>query len=47
MPSPVPLTHANLLDAAWAIGNGLSLPPEDVLVRGLWHFIQACWWLAL
>ena len=42
-PSLVPLTHANLLNAAWAIGNVLSRAPEDVLLRGLWHFIQACW----
>jgi fatty-acyl-CoA synthase len=41
-PSLVPLTHANLLDAAWAIGNILKLAPEDVLLRGLLHFIQAC-----
>jgi fatty-acyl-CoA synthase len=43
MPRFVPLTHANLLDAAWAIGHVLTLAPEDVLLRGLLHFIQGCW----
>ena len=42
-PSLMPLTHANLLDAAWVIGNILKLAPEDVLLRALLHFIQACW----
>ncbi len=42
-PGFVSLTHANLLDAAWAIGNVMTLPPEDVLLRSLLPFIQACW----
>ncbi|HEX6553791.1 MAG TPA: AMP-binding protein [Ktedonobacteraceae bacterium] len=43
MPGLVSLTHANLLDVAWAIGPVLGLAPEEVLLRGLLHFIQACW----
>jgi fatty-acyl-CoA synthase len=42
-PDIVPLTHAKLLDVAWAIGNVLTLAPEDVLLSGLLHFIQICW----
>ena len=42
-PSLVPLTHANLLDAAWTISNILRLAPEDALLRALLHFMQACW----
>ena len=47
MPNLVPLTHGNLLDVAWTIGNVLKLPPEAVLLHSLLHFIRAFWWPAL
>jgi fatty-acyl-CoA synthase len=42
-PSLVPLTHGNLLYAAWALGKVLTLAPTEVLLRGLSRFIQTCW----
>jgi fatty-acyl-CoA synthase len=43
-PGLVPLTHGNLLYTAWALGLVTALTPEEVLLRGLWHFIQGwCW----
>ena len=42
-PSLVPLTHGNLLYAAWAQGKDLTLEPTEVLLRGLLRFIQSCW----
>jgi fatty-acyl-CoA synthase len=41
--SCVPLTHGALLYAAWALGLVSMLAPEEVLLRGLLRFIQACW----
>jgi non-ribosomal peptide synthetase component E (peptide arylation enzyme) len=43
MPSLLPLTHGNLLYVAWAIGLPTTFAQEEVLLRGLWRFIQACW----
>jgi fatty-acyl-CoA synthase len=43
-PSLVPLTHGNLLYAAWALGTVLTVRPEEVLLRGLSRFIQGWWW---
>lgn len=40
-PGFIPLTHGNLLYAAWALSMVTSLTPEEVLLRGLWQFIQA------
>jgi fatty-acyl-CoA synthase len=42
-PNLVPLTHGNLLYAAWALSIALTVSPEEVLLRGLSHFIQG-WW---
>jgi fatty-acyl-CoA synthase len=42
-PRLVPLTHGNLLYAAWVLGIALTVRPEEVLMRGLSHFIQG--WL--
>ncbi len=42
-PGLVPLTHGNLLYAAWALGTALTVRPEEVLLRGLVRFMQA-WW---
>jgi fatty-acyl-CoA synthase len=42
-PNFVPLTHGALLYAAWAFGLVTMLAPEEVLLRGLLRFIQACW----
>jgi len=44
-PSLVPLTHGNLLYAAWALGLVTPLAPEEVLLRGLSRFFQG-WWPA-
>ena len=40
MPSQLPLTHGNLLDAAWAISLVTMLAPEEVLLGGLLRFNQ-------
>ena len=44
-PSLLPLTHGNLLDAAWALSMVTMLAPEEVLLRGLLRFSQG-WWPA-
>jgi fatty-acyl-CoA synthase len=46
-PSLAPLTHGNLLYAAWALGTALRVRPEEVLLRGLSRFIQGWWWSAV
>jgi fatty-acyl-CoA synthase len=38
----VPLTHGQLLYAAWVLGLVTTLAPEEILLRGLSRFIQ--WW---
>ena len=44
MPGLIPLTHGHLLYTAWALGLVTMLAPEEVLLRGFWHFIQGwCW----
>ncbi len=43
IPDLVPLTHGNLLYAAWALGTAVRVRPEEVLLRGLVSFMQA-WW---
>ena len=43
-PGLVPLTHGNLLYAAWALGKVLTLAPAEVLLRGLSRFFQGWWW---
>ena len=40
-PGLIPLTHGNLLYAAWAINLVTMLAPEEVLLGGLSRFIQA------
>ncbi len=45
-PSLVPVTHGNLLYAAWALGLVTTLAPEEVLLGGLWRFMQG-WWPAV
>jgi fatty-acyl-CoA synthase len=47
IPGLVPLTHGNLLYVAWALGIALTVRPEEVLLRGLSHFIQGWWWSAV
>jgi fatty-acyl-CoA synthase len=43
-PGLVPLTHGNLLYAAWALGLVTTLAPGEVLLRGLARFFQGwCW----
>jgi len=42
----IPLTHGNLLYAAWALSLVTRLAPEEVLLRGLLRFFQGCWWSA-
>ena len=42
-PGLMSLTHNNLLDAAWALGNVLQLTPTEVLLQGFLRLIQA-WW---
>jgi acyl-CoA synthetase (AMP-forming)/AMP-acid ligase II len=42
----VPLTHANLLYIAWALGLVTTLSPEEVLLRGLSRFFLR-WWPAI
>jgi acyl-CoA synthetase (AMP-forming)/AMP-acid ligase II len=42
-PRLVPLSHAALLYAAWALGLVTMLAPEEVLLCGLLRFIQVCW----
>jgi fatty-acyl-CoA synthase len=42
-PRLMSLTHTNLLDAAWVLGNILHLTPTEVLLQGFLRFIQA-WW---
>jgi fatty-acyl-CoA synthase len=42
-PRVISLTHMQLLDAAWALGNVLMLTPMEVLLRGLLDSIYA-WW---
>ena len=44
-PSLVPLTHGNLLYAAWALGTALTLAPEVVLLCGLPRLVVASSWL--
>jgi fatty-acyl-CoA synthase len=39
-PGLVPLTHGDLLYAAWALGLLTTLAPEQVLLRGLSRFFQ-------
>lgn len=36
----LPLTHGNLLYAAWALSLVTRLAPEEVLLGGLWRFMQ-------
>ena len=45
-PSLLPLTHGNLLDAAWVLGLVTTLAAEEVLLCGLSRFFQGCWWSA-
>jgi len=45
-PSLLPLTHGNLLVAAWTFSLVTTLAPEEVLLRGLSRFFQGCWWSA-
>jgi fatty-acyl-CoA synthase len=42
-PRLVSLTHRNLLDAAWTLGNILHFTPTEVLLQGFLRFLQA-WW---
>jgi fatty-acyl-CoA synthase len=42
----VPLSHGNLLYAAWALGLPTTFAPEEVLLGGLSRCIQGCWWRA-
>jgi fatty-acyl-CoA synthase len=43
-PGLMHLTHGMLLYTAWALGLLTAFAPEEVLLRGLWHFIQGwCW----
>ncbi len=44
--SLVPLSHGNLLYAAWALGLVTTVRPEEVLLGGLSRCIQGCWWRA-
>lgn len=39
-PGLVPVTHGNLLYAAWALGLVTTLAPEEVLLHGLLRFFQ-------
>ena len=39
-PGLLPLTHGNLLYTAWALGLVTTLPPEEVLLRGLSRFFR-------
>ncbi len=36
------LTHMNLLDTAWVLGNILKLTPTEILLQGLLLFTQVC-----
>src|SRR5260221_10525947 len=45
-PSLVPVTHRNLLNVAWTLGLVTTLAPEEVLLCGLWRFMQG-WWPAV
>jgi fatty-acyl-CoA synthase len=42
-PSFIPLTHGNLLYAAWALSLLTTLAPEEILLRGLSRFFQGLW----
>lgn len=44
-PGLVPLTHGNLLYAAWALGLVTTLAPEEVLLHSLSRLFQG-WWQA-
>lgn len=39
-PDFIALTHGNLLYAAWALATVTRLAPQEVLLRGLWQFMQ-------
>jgi acyl-CoA synthetase (AMP-forming)/AMP-acid ligase II len=45
-PSLVPVTHGNLVNVAWTLGLVTTLAPEEVLLYGLWRFMQG-WWPAV
>jgi fatty-acyl-CoA synthase len=45
-PGLVPLTHGQLLYAAWALGEVLALAPEEVLLCRLSRLFQCWWWPA-
>jgi hypothetical protein len=42
-PGFVPLTHGALLYVSWACGLVTMLAPEEMLLRHLLRFLQACW----